>query len=191
MKRIVFTGGPNGGKSTALKIMQETFGSKVAVVKEAATMLYGGGYPRNDSSNIHRYHGQRIIFFMTAELENLAARTAPEEAKVLICDRGSLDGAVYWPFGTEDFFKEMKVDRLEEMKKYDMVIHLSPPNDPAMYEKNSVRTETLEVAQQVDQGFIDIWDGHPNRVIIDKNCTYLEKIEQIEKIIKDIIESEK
>ena len=30
MKKIVLTGGPSGGKTTALSILKETFGNKIA-----------------------------------------------------------------------------------------------------------------------------------------------------------------
>ncbi|MBI4656213.1 MAG: AAA family ATPase [Elusimicrobia bacterium] len=38
-RRIVFTGGPSGGKTSVIEILQRHFGARVAAVPEAATIL--------------------------------------------------------------------------------------------------------------------------------------------------------
>jgi len=154
----------------------------VELVKEAATMIYSGGYPRKDGSAPHMYHGQRIIYFVSKEMEELAAQTAPE-AELIICDRGTLDGAVYWPYGPEDFFKSMGTTVEDELKRYDIVIHLSPPKNEDFYQSTAVRTEDLKGALEVDRKILKVWEKHPNRVIIDENATYFDKA----KIIKELI----
>jgi len=184
-RKIVLTGGPSGGKTTALSIIKENFGPRVEVVKEAATMIYYGGYPRTDGSAPHTFHAQRIIYFVSKELEELAEKISPR-AELIICDRGTLDGEVYWPYGREDFFKNMGTTLEAEIKRYHMVIHLSPPKDAGFYQSNSVRTEDLKGALEVDRKIMDIWKTHPNRIIIDENATYFDKA----KIIKEIIAKE-
>ena len=52
-KRIALTGGPNGGKTTALSVLKETFGNKIELVPEAATLIFSGGFPRKDGSRAH------------------------------------------------------------------------------------------------------------------------------------------
>ncbi|MDR1683865.1 MAG: ATP-binding protein, partial [Elusimicrobiota bacterium] len=49
MKKIVLTGGPASGKTTALSILKEEHGTDIEVAIEAATLVYGGGFPRQDS----------------------------------------------------------------------------------------------------------------------------------------------
>ncbi len=184
MKKIVLTGGPNGGKTTALSIIKESFNSSVELVKEAATMIYAGGFPRTDNSPEHVYCVQRIIYFLTNELEGLGEKTANKDAKLLICDRGSVDGAVYWPGGMDDFFKKMNTTREAQLARYDYVIHLSPPLKSSFYKQQDVlRTESYEESFKVDERILQVWDGHPNRLIIAKEADYLEKA----KIIKDFI----
>lgn len=187
MKRVALTGGPNGGKTTALSIIKESFGSDVELVKEAATLVYGGGYPRNDNSPRHTYHVQRIIYFVTKELEALAQETSP--AKLMVCDRGTMDGAIYWPYGPEDFLKEMNTTKEAEYARYDLVIHLSPPQDESAYQATSVRTENLKGAMEIDEKILKIWEGHPNRIVIDKNASYLKKAEVIKEVISNILEN--
>ena len=182
MKKIVLTGGPSGGKTTALSILKETFGNKIALVQEAATLVYSGGFPRKDNSPVHIEHAQNIIFYTVHQLEELAERTS--DAKVMVCDRGSLDGAVYWPHGPEDFFKAMGSSLEAELARYDAVIHLSPPPKKDFYQSSNVRTETLEQALEVDEKILKIWEKHPNRIVVPGKDHYFEKAE----IIKDFVE---
>ena len=126
-KKIVLTGGPASGKTTMLSILKEEYGTDIEVAKEAATLVYSGGFPRNDTSKRYTYHAQRIIYTCTRELEDLATEINPS-AKLILCDRGSLDGAVYWPYGEEDFLKVMGTDIQTEFDRYYAVIHMSPPN---------------------------------------------------------------
>lgn len=186
-KRIVLTGGPSGGKTTALSIIKETFGNKVELSKEAATMIYAGGFPRNTESSVHIYHAQRIIYFASIELENLADTTAPQDARLVICDRGTVDGCVYWPHGIEQFFKDMQTTKEQEFKRYDYVIHLSPPPKSELYYSNAVRTESFEEAIELDKRIMEAWAGHPNRIIIEGKATYLEKAEQIRAVINQLL----
>ncbi|MGB2579998.1 putative ATPase [Elusimicrobium simillimum] len=185
-KRIVLTGGPSGGKTTALSIIKESFGHDVELVKEAATLIYSGGYPRKDGSAQHTYHGQRIIYYVSKELEELADESS--QAPIVVCDRGTLDGAVYWPYGQEDFLKNMGTTKEAEFARYDMIIHLSPPMDESFYQATAVRTETLEGALQIDQKILDIWAGHPNRLVIDKHATYFDKAKIIKEVIANILQ---
>ena len=44
--RIVLTGGPGGGKTTAADLFRREMGEAVLIVPEAATMKFTGGFPR-------------------------------------------------------------------------------------------------------------------------------------------------
>lgn len=185
MKKIVLTGGPSGGKTTALSLLQETFGGDVAIVPEAATLIYSGGFPRKDNSPIHIEHAQNIIFYTVHQLEKLAERTS--HAKVIICDRGSIDGAVYWPYGPEDFFKAMNTTLEAELARYDAVLHLSPPPKKDFYESTHVRTESLEQAFEIDEKIKKIWKKHPHRTIIGGKEHFFEKAELIKNFVEGLL----
>lgn len=47
--KIVVTGGPSGGKTTLIEALQKDLKGKVAVVPEAASILYRGGFPRRST----------------------------------------------------------------------------------------------------------------------------------------------
>lgn len=183
MKRIALTGGPNSGKTTALSVLKETFGSKIELVPEAATMIFSGGFPRKDGSREHVETAQRLIYFSTVHLEDLAMQTS--SADIVVCDRGTVDGAVYWPGGIEDFFKSMHTTLEAELARYDAVIHLAPPLKAEFYQSTRVRTETLEEARQIDRKILKIWETHPNRLVIPSMNHYFQKAE----LIKDFVET--
>lgn len=183
-KTIVLTGGPSGGKTTALSILKETFGNKIALVQEAATMIYSGGFPRKDNSPLHIEHAQNIIFYTVHQLEQLAEETS--QAQLIVCDRGSIDGAVYWPKGPEDFFKAMNTTLEKELARYDAVLHLSPPPEKDFYQATNVRTENLQQAFEIDDKILKIWEKHPNRLVVPREKHYFEKAE----IIKNFVEKE-
>ena len=90
-KKIAITGGPNSGKTTALSVLKETFGPKVELVREAATMIFSGGFPRTDNSRAHIEAAQRIIFVATKEMEALAEESS--SAPLIVCDRGTIDAS--------------------------------------------------------------------------------------------------
>jgi predicted ATPase len=186
-KKIALTGGPNSGKTTALSVLKETFGPRVELVREAATMIFSGGFPRQDNSRAHIEAAQKIIFMATREMEALAEEYS--HADLIVCDRGTLDAAVYWPAGVEDFFRQMNTSVEAEMARYDAVLHLSPPTNPAFYQATHVRTESLRQAFEIDEKILKIWEKHPNRLIITGKEHFFEKAELIkdfvEKILKD------
>jgi len=186
-KKIALTGGPNSGKTTALSVLKETFGPQVELVREAATLVFSGGFPRKDNSIPHIEAAQRIIFYTTRQLESLAEQSS--DASLIICDRGTVDAAVYWPGGPEDFFRQMGTTLEQELSRYDAVLHLSPPVNPAFYQSTQVRTESLDQAFEIDRKIMKIWEKHPHRVIIGGTERFLEKAEAIknfvEKIAKD------
>ena len=184
-KKIALTGGPNSGKTTALSVLKETFGPQVELVREAATLIFSGGFPRTDNSVAHIEAAQKIIFFTTKQLESLAEKSS--DAPLIVCDRGTVDAAVYWPGGVEDFFKQMNTSLEAELARYDAVLHLSPPTNPAFYQSTHVRTESLAQAFEIDHKIMDIWKNHPNRMVIGGTEHFLEKAEAIKNFVDKII----
>ena len=185
-KKIALTGGPNSGKTTALSVLKETFGPQVELVREAATMIFSGGFPRQDNSRPHIEAAQRIIFHATKQLESLAEKTS--DAQLIVCDRGTVDAAVYWPGGVEDFFKHMGTTLEAEVARYDAVLHLSPPSNPAFYQSTHVRTENLEQAFEIDRKILKIWENHPNRLIVGGTEHFFEKAEIIKNFVEKLIQ---
>ncbi len=60
---------------------------------EAAAILFQGGFPRSTEPGARRA-GQTTIFHVQRNPENVQAAIYPQ--RVLLCDRGTVDGAADW-----------------------------------------------------------------------------------------------
>ena len=61
-KRIVLTGGPGAGTTAVLELVRQHFCEHVHVLREAAGVLFGGGFPRAPNGAALRA-AQRAIFY--------------------------------------------------------------------------------------------------------------------------------
>lgn len=50
----------------------------------------------------------------------------PESAGIVLCDRGTADGAAYWP-GPDDLWSAVGTSLEDQLRRYDAVIHLRTP----------------------------------------------------------------
>jgi DNA helicase TIP49 (TBP-interacting protein) len=80
--RIVLTGGPGGGKTTAADLYRREIGDDVVVVPEAATLLFSGGFPRAPGE-LARQAAQRAIFHVQRGLEDVQSAQYP--GRILLC----------------------------------------------------------------------------------------------------------
>ena len=60
-RRIVLTGGPGGGKTTAIDLIRREFSGKIATVPEAATIIFSGGIERSVNNHVLKTQ-QKAIF---------------------------------------------------------------------------------------------------------------------------------
>jgi predicted ATPase len=173
--RIVLTGGPGGGKTTAADLFRREIGSDVVIVPEAATMLYSGGFPRDGDSSA-RKATQRAIYQIQINLEEVQA--AHFKSRVLLCDRGTLDGAVYWPGEPDEFFSAVGSSLEKELSRYDGVIFFETAavGGISIEGGNPIRTETLQEAVVLDQKLKKIWSKHPHFVFIPHDPSFVKKV---------------
>lgn len=172
-RRIVLTGGPGAGKTAMLELIRQSFCSHVRVLPEAASVVFGGGFPREDDVASRRA-AQRAIFHVQRELEEAGSSHRPA---ILLCDRGTLDGLAYWPGTAEDLWTSVGTTRAVELARYDAVIHLRTPTTALGYNhQNPLRTESAPLAAEIDARIITAWDGHPRRWLIDSSVDFLDKV---------------
>ncbi len=173
--RIVLTGGPGGGKTTAADLFRREIGERVVLVPEAATMLFSGGFPRVDDAAAIRAT-QRAIFHVQRNLEDM--QTARFPGRVLLCDRGTVDGAVYWPHDADHFFEEVGTTLEAELARYDAVIFFETAAAHGMSIEggNPVRNESLEEALVIDRALKSLWSQHPRFVMVPHNPSFFKKI---------------
>ena len=173
--RVVLTGGPGGGKTTAADLYRREIGEDVVIVPEAATILYLGGFPRAGEVDV-RKATQRAIYQVQLNLED--AQAAHYRSRVLLCDRGTIDGAAYWPGSTDEFFDHMGTTLDEELARYDAVIFFETAavGGISIEGGNPTRVESNEEAMQLDKTLREMWSRHPNFTFVPHNPSFIKKV---------------
>jgi predicted ATPase len=174
VKLVVLTGGPGGGKTAVLEMARRSFCRHVAILPEAAGIVFGGGFPRSDALET-RIAGQRAIYHVQRQLEYLAC-AATGQIAVALCDRGTIDGSAYWPLSGRGYWDDLRVRLDDEVARYAAVIHLrTPATDGGFDHSNPLRRENAEQAARLDEGIVDAWSGHARRTIVPSTVDFLEK----------------
>ena len=169
---VVVTGGPGAGKTAVLELAKRGLCKHVRVLPEAATMIFGGGFPRDDNDDVRRC-AQRAIFHVQRELETAVTVTGKDA--VALCDRGTLDGLAYWPGEAAEFYERLSTTRALELARYYAVIHLRVPPAVHYNHDNVVRLEDAARARALDAKILEIWSAHPNRHVIESAEDFLDK----------------
>jgi predicted ATPase len=171
-RRVVVTGGPGAGKTALLELIRQSFCSHVKVLPEAASVVFGGGFPREDDPECRRA-AQRAIFYVQRELEIAGDSHNPA---IVLCDRGTIDGLAYWPGPSEEFWSSLGTTLEIEFGRYDAVIHLRTPAQEHGYNhQNPLRTESAAAAADIDERIVRAWERHPRRFIVESSAEFLDK----------------
>lgn len=191
--RIVLTGGPGGGKTTAADLFRREVGNRVVIVPEAATMMFSGGFPRyRESYAIHA--AQRAIYHVQRNLEDVQAVEYP--GRILLCDRGTADGAAYWPGKPDDFFEAMGTTLEAELNRYDGVIFFESAavGGLGIEGGNPERIESIGEAAELDALLRSIWSRHPRFRLVPHQRSFLRKIttgfELLEEMLSELLAKE-
>lgn len=186
--KIVITGGPCAGKSTAMSWIQNAFtqmGYKVLFVPETATELITGGVaPWTCGTNADYQKCQLRLQIEKEKVFEQAARTMDSEKILIVCDRGTLDNKAY--MDQIEFAEAIRFIGSNEVKlhdNYDAVFHLVTAAKGAeefyTTANNSARTETVEQAAQLDDKLISAWTGHPHLRVIDNSTSFEDKMKRL------------
>jgi predicted ATPase len=173
--RIVLTGGPGGGKTTAADLFRREIGERVVIVPEAATILFQGGFPR--SREVHALRlAQSTIFHVQQNLEDVQAALFP--GRTLLCDRGTVDGAAYWPGTPDEYFAAVGTTLEAELRRYDAVIFFETAAIAgySIEGGNPVRNESLAEAVELDARLRALWSPHPRFILVRHNPSFFKKI---------------
>lgn len=171
---IAVTGGPGAGKTAVLEVVQRELCEHVVVLPESASILFRGGFPRI-ATDIGQRAIQRSIYRIQIELERLAREQAT--AAVVLCDRGTVDSAAYWPQSPDSFWRDVGTTAAIELARYAAVLHLRTPSADGGYNRsNPLRVETPEEARALDVRILEVWGAHPSRVIVDSSPDFLDKL---------------
>lgn len=184
--KIVLTGGPGGGKTTAAELFLREFRERLSLVPETATALFKGGYPRVSDPTVIRLM-QSSIFHIQRNMEDIYQHLFPEH--ILLCDRGTIDGAAYWPASSNDFFSSVKTTYQAELDRYEVVIFFETaaaggfPIDLG----NKIRTEGKKEAIELDKKLYELWSNHPRFIFIPNHSSFFTKIGQALEVLKTLM----
>jgi predicted ATPase len=186
--KIVITGGPGGGKTTALDLFQREFKSGVKIVPEAATMLFEYGLHREINPERLKLL-QSAIYKMQLTLE--ASFHHLNQDRLLICDRGTLDGIAYWPGEETDFFKTIGSTRESEVSRYDAVIFFQSAagREEDIKSNNPFRYEDAPLAKLLDEKLKLVWQRHPNFHYVPSDSSFMRKIARGLLTINSVLDS--
>ena len=185
--KIVITGGPCGGKSTALSKIEKHFtglGYRVVFINETATeMITNGVAPwigKNTDFQIAllstQQHKEKLYADWVDKLN--------EDKVLMVCDRATLDNKAYM---TEEEFavvlSKMNTNEIGLRDSYDAVFHLVTAANGAKEfyttANNEARTESAAEAVELDDKLISAWTGHPHLRVIDNSKSFEDKIQRL------------
>ena len=199
--KIVLTGGPCAGKTTALSRIEQFLmeqGFTVLIVSESATELIKGGIKPFGDSKVDLLFFQKLILKYQYEKEKVYEKAALNLLKtnkcVILYDRGLIDNKAYINQEKFDYLlKDMNLKELDLMDNYDMVIHLVTAADGKeeyyTLENNNARTETVLEAKILDSKTVNAWVGHRNLKIIDNETEFEEKMKRVINEINNLLGS--
>lgn len=193
--KIVLTGGPCAGKTTALVKINEHFGRlgyKVFTIPEVPTMVTQSGWNYLTDNKAFYYEGEKVILELQLALEDKMTRIAETctEPCVIVCDRGAMDISAYI---SEEMWEELTAScgtSTRELRgpRYDAVLHLVSAADGAEQfyttANNAQRYEQadeagLAIARSLDKKIINAWTGHPHLRVINNGEDFERKMQRV------------
>jgi hypothetical protein len=148
----------------------------VVVVPEAATLLFSGGFPRVTEPHAGAA-AQRAIYHVQLNLEDVQRARYPD--RLLLCDRGTIDGAAYWPLNSPlSFFEAVGSSHERELARYDAVLFFETAAAGGMSVEggNPTRIESNAEAIELDQRLRVLWSKHPRFMVVPHNPSFVKKI---------------
>ena len=181
MSRIVLTGGPGAGKTVISRRLATEHSRRFILVPEAATQVYDALQTRWDRLDLEGRHDvQRRIYRLQVEQEDRLAAEHPD--KILLLDRGTIDGAAYWPGGPDDYWRDVGTTLDAELARYEKVIWMQTCAAVGAYDgdaSNSCRFEDAEGAVESGELLARLWSGHPKLVRVDAFARLDDKVDAV------------
>lgn len=186
--KIVITGGPCAGKSTAMSWLQNAFtqmGYTVLFVPETASELIKGGVAPWTCGTNGEF--QKCLVQLQLEKEKVfeqAAKTMKTAKVLIVCDRGALDNRAYMDnLEFAQVLEYLGTNEIELRDNYDAVFHLVTAAKGAeefyTTANNTARTETPAEAAALDDKLIAAWTGHPHLRVIDNSTNFEDKMKRL------------
>jgi hypothetical protein len=190
MKRIVLTGGPGAGKTVVSAMLARRRPERYVVVPEAATQVYSLLNTTWDQLDLAgRYDAQRRMYRLQVGQEERLGRENP--SKILLLDRGTIDGATYWPDGPAAFWADLGTSLEEELARYDAVVSLETcaALGREFYDGNAsnfCRFEDAAGAIAAGERLEQLWGRHPRLMRVGAYPKLEDKVNAVEEALRGL-----
>lgn len=196
--KIVLTGGPCAGKTTAMVRIIEYFtglGYQVYTLPEIPTLCIQAGVNYLTDDPEYHYQSERSTLLMQIHLEDQFMEIASKCGKpaIVVCDRGTMDISTYLPEETwQALMNDIGTNTIQlRDSRYDAVLHLvSAANGAEEFyttATNAARSEDAKTARKLDIKLITAWNGHPHLRIIDNSRDFENKLRRVIKEISIVM----
>lgn len=202
--RVLLTGGPGAGKSSALATLRDRIskrGFQAVVVPENATALLdnSGGYdPSWHGTPMHVKLQQTFLRFQMQHEDTYCsfAELRPGRPHLLLHDRGCLDGRLFC--SDEQWTQVLEgvgVTEEELLKRYDLVIHMTSVAagmenlyDYGPGSSNPARYHTPEQARHADVLAQEIYAKHPHVRVVPNFPEFSMKMEAVVQCVTEAVQ---
>ena len=188
-KKIVLTGGPGAGKSVITAEIVRRHSAHFVAVPEAATQVYTKLQTRWDRLNLEqRRDAQRMIYRWQVDQESAIALSHPNHH--LLLDRGTIDGAAYWPDGPEAYWLDLNTTLEKELSRYETIIWMESAAALGIYDgdqSNNVRFEDPQAAIESGKKLLNFWSAHAHVKHVGAFTDMHDKIAAVEEILLSLI----
>jgi hypothetical protein len=156
-------------------LFQRELKPAVKIVPEAATMLFSHGLDRELGKEDGKLL-QRSIYRMQMSLEGIFRDVY--SGRLLICDRGTLDGLAYWPDDEQSYFENLGTTFEAEAARYGAVIFFQTAaiHGEDVKSNNPYRREDSHTAVSLDEKLQRVWERHPGFHFIPTELSFMAEI---------------
>ncbi len=188
--KIVLTGGPCAGKTTALARVNEHFSSmgyQVFTLPEVPTLFSTAGFNFLTDNRSFHYQAEKAVLRLQMEMEDRFVEmcSACDKPVIIVCDRGAMDISAYLTPDLWQAIMDEEGTNTVQLRdsRYDAVLHLvSAANGAEKFyttATNQHRSETIEQARELDMKVSSAWTGHPHLRIIGNEEDFENKIRSV------------
>ncbi len=188
--KIVLTGGPCAGKTTAMARIIEHFsglGFQVFAIPEVPTMFSSAGIDYLTGNKALFFEAEKSTLNIQLALEDHFTKMAGECTKpvLIVCDRGTMDISAYvspelWQALNDEIGSNTV--KLRDAR-YDAVLHMvtAAAGAEQFYtnENNKFRSEDVELARELDRKVLNAWTGHPHLRVIGNQMDFDDKLREV------------
>ena len=196
IKKIVLSGGPCGGKTTAIKYVREYFEEKgyiVLSINESATEIINMGIKPFGNNKVDMYEFQKYVFSEQINNEILVdnyINSNMDKKIIVLYDRCIMDNKCY--VSEEEYnmlLEEFEINEEKYLSQFDLFIHLvSAAIGTNKYNlDNQARSENIIEAMKREENIVKCYSNISNRIVVDNSTNFEGKLKRVRDIIENTL----